>query len=339
MFVALWACSSTTEEDKNAQAEATSLDEVAPDSAEPDAQEESDTAEQPSDYIYDEEEQDSPSLPMTDVEDAITQALQAIFEIDPALFHNAYDRAIRPAYMAAAEGLDEDCPYYVDYYLEDYNQYYWSDNCTDERGTSFTGYGISYNTDEAESPDGYYVYNRYFYGDAAIGDSDGYLIEGSGYFSYSEYSTPGYSRWLYIDAYGKYRSDHPDQADTWLAQDLDIEIKMTATRYEGYPGNTMSLTASIGGLTGVVSSVRMEDVYLYNESLGSMCPGEPSGRVSVRDDEGNWYEVDFHGPKYWGAATFLPQCDGCGEVSWRGEPLGTVCPDFSPLLDWETRPW
>jgi hypothetical protein len=309
------------------------------DSSDPAVTDSADTALEPSDYIYDDDDKATPGLAMDEVESAITEAALAIFEIDPLLFHDAYDTATQDAYQAAAAGLEEECPYFVDYYLEDYGQYYWSDTCTDDRGTSYAGYGISYNLDGYTSGSTIYPHYRYFYGDALVTDPDGHSIEGSGYLYYYEYSYPGSSRTTYLNTYGTYRSDDPEHADTWLAQDLDIEINLTASHYQTYPGSTMSLTASVGGLEGAVSTVRMEEVYLYSESLGSMCPGEPSGLVSVRDDEGNWYEVDFHGPEYWGAAVFMPDCDGCGQVSWRGEALGTVCPDFSRLVSWESRPW
>ena len=49
--------------------------------------------------------------------------------------------------------------------------------------------------------------------------------------------------------------------------------------------------------------------------------GEPSGRVSVRTSDAVWLDVTFGGE---GAA----RCDGCGEVSWRGQVLGEACDDF-----------
>jgi hypothetical protein len=97
--------------------------------------------------------------------------------------------------------------------------------------------------------------------------------------------------------------------------------------------------ASVSGLTGELSAVRLNNIYMYSENLGSMCGIEPSGSIAVRDYAGNWYEAEFDGPKYYGAGTFPPDCDSCGRVYWRGELLGTVCPDFGLLVDWEERPW
>ena len=59
----------------------------------------------------------------------------------------------------------------------------------------------------------------------------------------------------------------------------------------------------------------------------------------MRDSEGEWYDVNFQGPPYQGARVLPNDCDGCGQVYYRGELLGEVCPDFSILTDWEDRPW
>ena len=61
--------------------------------------------------------------------------------------------------------------------------------------------------------------------------------------------------------------------------------------------------------------------------------------MSVRDLDGDWYDVVFDGPTDWGADSDPDLCDGCGEAYFRGEDVGAVCPDFSGLNGWEGTPW
>lgn len=60
------------------------------------------------------------------------------------------------------------------------------------------------------------------------------------------------------------------------------------------------------------------------------CADEPVGRVSLRLASGEWVDVEFASvdPDDEDAAL---DCDGCGEATVRGLPVGTVCTDFSPL--------
>jgi hypothetical protein len=61
--------------------------------------------------------------------------------------------------------------------------------------------------------------------------------------------------------------------------------------------------------------------------------------VSLRDSDGNWYDVVFDGPILYDDVIDPAVCDGCGEAWYRGEPMGTVCADFNALVDWEVSPW
>ena len=63
------------------------------------------------------------------------------------------------------------------------------------------------------------------------------------------------------------------------------------------------------------------------------------GNQQARDNAGQWYDVLFDGPLEYGEQVDPDLCDGCGQVWYRGEPLGEACVDFSHLLDWSGRPW
>ena len=78
---------------------------------------------------------------------------------------------------------------------------------------------------------------------------------------------------------------------------------------------------------------------IYSNELGSECDLEPYGTISVRDNDGNWVDVVFDGPAYWGAWAFQPHCDGCGMAYFRGEEVGPTCIDFSSWLEWENLSW
>ena len=90
---------------------------------------------------------------------------------------------------------------------------------------------------------------------------------------------------------------------------------------------------------GTANSIWFDGVWIATEGQGSDCPIEPSGTISIRDDAGDWYDVEFQGPGYSGAASFPPECDGCGDVWYQGENLGQACVDFSAMTDWEGSPW
>jgi hypothetical protein len=73
---------------------------------------------------------------------------------------------------------------------------------------------------------------------------------------------------------------------------------------------------------------------MLSTASGSECSSEPGGTVSVRDAEGEWYDVTFQGPVSGSSTSFPAECDGCGEVWFRGAPIGDVCPDLSTLQTW-----
>jgi hypothetical protein len=304
----------------------------------------------PSNYIH-ETEAVEPALTLAEIEQGIMDAILTVQTLDPAPLHESYRDA--QAYGAPTPtelgtidtGGDpgaEDCPNYDwDYYWENHRDY-WRDACTVAAGASFSGYAYSYDfgsyTDASET----YNYGGYAYynGSAKVVDGVGYTFTGSGTSSYYEREhTTSLDTTFYSSLSGNFRSDKPAYADTWLAKDLNIALYLYATRYAADGSLFIQVSASVSGLEGTINAIRFEDTILYSESLGSMCELEPSGKISLRGPEGHWYEAEFHGPKYWGAGAFPPDCDSCGPVYFRGQLLGEVCPDFSALRDWEVRPW
>ena len=333
LFGLVLACTSPAENSPQGT-EPTPAEDEAADSG--DSAEFSDEDEPPQEYVYDTEET-KPLLSSDDVSRAIEEGLATIFSIDPLPLHEAYE-----AMRALGDGT---CPYYYDDHYEDYGQYYWRDTCTAGSGTEFSGYGYSYmNEDYWSSEDLYTSLSAYYYGAARIVNRDGDTLDVSGSSSHSVYGYPESDQWYhYNQLVGDFISDDASDKGTWLAQGLSVDLYFYGVRYGNYdPVAYYSSTyGSLAGLTGEVTALRWEEIILYSESLGSPCPQEPSGTFSIRDTEGEWYHVSFDGPAYWGGETFPPECDGCGEVWYRGTYLGDTCVDFGRLANWGLgdRPW
>ena len=126
-------------------------------------------------------------------------------------------------------------------------------------------------------------------------------------------STPGLGAWVSA-------SDAPKRKLPWTLELVEVD-------------------GGLSGLGGDLDTVVFDAVTIFDESLGSTCPTEPGGVVSVRDVSGDWYDVVFDGPTEYGDESDPDLCDGCGAAYYRGEYLGQVCSDFTGMLDWEGTPW
>ena len=284
-------------------------------------------------YLYEDEDDEDRQLTLGTLEAGIADALDAIFSIDPADFHDTYE--------AMAASGDGDCPYYYEEYMTAYGQYYWRDSCTADEGITFSGYGISYANRDYQDGDYDYAINAYYSGAARLTDDGGQRLDASGYSRYYEYTyVPDARTAFYSRIWGEYTWEG-DGGRTWLSSGVTMDLYLYGIRYPAYEpaGHYTTLDGSLSGIDGAVTAVNMDSVFIYSESMSSACPDEPSGTISLRDADGDWYDVEFQGPQYWGGEAFPGDCDGCGDAFFRGEPLGAVCPDFSHLKDWGNRPW
>jgi hypothetical protein len=236
------------------------------------------------------------------------------------------------------------CPNYDEEEYESSGLDYWRDACTVGASAAFSGY--VYSRDRGEWVNGAYAYTHdaYYRGSARMVDARGYVFVGAGYSNHSEYTnTSTGDVTVYSSLNGNFRTDDPAYAGTWLAQDLNVSVYTSAVDYAEdefiTDGFSMVTSASLSGIDGVINALRLNNLYMYSESIGSPCEIEPSGSVEIRDNAGHWYQIHFQGPEYAGAPTFPPDCDACGPVYFHGELLGEVCPDFSDLGAWEVRPW
>lgn len=293
----------------------------------------------PSDYIYEDDEVEALLSP-EQVQQGITDGIVAMLSVDPDLMHDTYNTIIDESRSAALAG-EADCPYYYEDYYTYYGYYYWYDSCTAEDDLTYSGYGYSYDYEPYETSGYRYSDVSYLYGNLALTTPEGATFEGSGYSYHQEYgySTNYYAVYAYV--YGNWAYDGEDAEGNWLTQNLGVNTYVSASAYSdmGVPYSQMTMTGSVSGLSGDVNTIVMTDTFIYTEAYGSDCDLEPSGLISVRDSQGEWYDVEFQGPPYMGASVFPTDCDGCGQIWFRGEYLGEACPDFSRMTDWEVRPW
>ena len=302
-------------------------------SASPTADEDSPTvteeAELPSEYIYDEAGDPEPLLSIGELEESIQDVLAVIQQTNPALLTVSYD-ALR------LDVGDDYCPYY--YYDESGDAYYgydyWYGNCTADGGASFDGYAYSYSYGEYTSGSYRYLDQGYLLMYGSVTDRFGEVLEVSGSYYHDTYI---YNQYLYGYARlaGDVRWSSGAVEETWLGEEYSLNLTISHSQSPSGERD-LQLEGSLSGIPGVVNAALFEDVYLYS---GSACMLEPSGNISIRDSEGDWYLASFQGAPYSWAPVFSPECDGCGDVFYRGERMGSICPDFSAMTDWEVRPW
>jgi hypothetical protein len=284
-----------------------------------------DEASAPAPYIFAEEDPPTSSMDPAELEAAITAAAATVLTLDAA--------PIFPAYAAAMAGTDPTCPYYYDYQ----GSAYWYDACTASGGSSYNGYSFHQVYADYDAGDGNIYNGEAIYGVARIETADGHVFEAGGSAQQLVATADTYTYFQSL-IQGAFTWNGPEADGTWLADGVAPDLTMTAYTIPS-GGKYMRVDGGLSGLGGTLDTVVFDAVTLFDTALGSTCPTEPGGVVSVRDTDGEWYDVVFDGPADIGEAADASLCDGCGTAWFRGEYLGDVCADFSPLLAWETAPW
>lgn len=273
-----------------------------------------------------------PSLDLDQIATAVTQAIASAKAVD--------GRVLFEGYRAGMQGRDAACPYTNPDYQTYYGVDYWYDACTAASGYSFNGYGYGYQYDPYWSGTVHYSDSAYLYGDAAITWPDGTTYTASGTASYTHYDESTYDYGVMsLYTFGLYEWDAPEAAGTWLADGLSTSLSVYAVDYRLWGSRLVVFDGGLSHMEGVVNAVVFDQLYAANAAYGSPCEAEPGGSVSLRDAEGEWYDVVFDGADYGSSTAFPPECDGCGHVWFRGEAIGDVCPDLGGLLQWEGWEW
>ncbi len=286
-------------------------------------------AEAPVPYLFEEEDPPVASVDVSDLEAAIASAVALTLSLNAG--------PVFPAYHAAMADTDGSCPDYYDYE----GSQYWYDECSTPSGTSFSGYGFYQIYDDYDAGDGSIYNGHSLYGVARIETPDGETFVAGGS-AYQLVATAVDYTYYVSQIAGSFAWDGQEASDTWLATELSPDLTMTAYVAGAY-GSMVVADGGVSGLgaelaTGGLDTVVFDALTLMTDAL-TTCPTEPGGVVSVRDADGNWYDVVFDGPAEYGDTVNSTLCDGCGSAYFRGVYVGNVCADFSALVDWEVSPW
>lgn len=287
-----------------------------------------DTAVTPAPYIVEEEDPPQADFSAEQITAAILNAMTAAKGIHAA--------PVFDAYQAVMDGQDGGCP---NYYEQDGNEY-WYDYCTSDAGVTYNGYSFYYAYDNYDVGDGLIYNGGALYGVAQVTDAAGHTFEagGSAVEVVADAADGSYRMWQ-SQVQGSFAWDGPGGEGTWLAEGLAPDLIMYAYYLPAYEGHAFFLDGAVSGLGGDFDVVVFDSATIFDANAGGGCSIEPSGVVSVRDGEGNWYDVLFDGPVEWGGDFDAAACDGCGSAWFRGEEVGQACLDFSALTDWGTAPW
>lgn len=286
--------------------------------------------EAPGAYVYGDGDDTAPDVDLDALTLALEDAADRVLAIDPTLWIGAYQQA-----MTWEDGY---CPYHYEDYVELYGYDYWYGGCDTEDGGRFDGYAYgTQNSGPTES--GVYTYWHYGWlgGELSIEHADGEALDLAGYFYVQDYEV-GPNRYHYAQLDGSIRWEGEQRQGSWLSDGLSANIIISGG-YSETAGSYLNLDGGLSTGDAQGSAVWFDGVLMAQEARGHDCPVEPSGVVSVRAEDGTWYDVLFDGAPYIGGEVFPAACDGCGEVWVDGRAEGTVCPDLSVLTDWTSRPW
>lgn len=284
----------------------------------------------PAPYIVPEEDPPVANFSAEEVELALAEALD--------LATSLTGDKVFPAYDAVMAGADPDCP---NYYEQDGNVY-WYDVCTSSHGTQYNGYSFYYYYDQWNDGYGQLYTGDALFGVAQVWDAEGHLFEAGGTAYDLVVQGDGYMYWYSI-AQGAFAYDGPEAEGTWLEEGIAPDMSQIVYYVPTADARAYVMAGSVSGLSGGFTSAVFDETMILDEAMlpyfGADCSLEPGGIVSLRDVEGNWYDVVFDGPTNDDVATPLGRCDGCGEAFFRGESVGEVCADFTGLNAWEGAPW
>ena len=251
---------------------------------------------EPTPYIYEDAETVEASMTADDIGQAISALLEDTLQIHASPVFDSYD-----AIMTAQE---PDCPNYY----ENEGNLYWYDYCYSSDGSYFTGYAFS--LEYEDYPAEGYVYNgRALNAVAEVSTGEGHLFSAGGTAQFlradstEEAHDVQHIIW-YSVIQGSYAYDGPEAAGTWLNEgispDLTLQIAEIPEEAEaGVSGRTFTADGGVSGLSGDIGTFLFDAFQVWPAEFGNSCPEEPHGMISVRDEDGLWYDVVFDGSEPW----------------------------------------
>ena len=287
-----------------------------------------DPVDEPTEYIYDEEDPPKSDVDLGQLGDALQGAIDQLLDLNAG--------PVLAAYSYVADGQTATCPrvYEMD------GNVYWFDQCTTEDGTSFSGYGFYY--DYYDIPVGGEWVGDYELLSGAnqviTADGDTLDVAGTATMVASVHNTQPALLWQ-SNVQGSFRWDGPGSDGTWLATGAAPDMGITVYERTDNGGRAVIVDGGVSGLDGEATAIVFDNVNVINANLGSACPREASGTISVRTTTGDWIDLIFDGPTFETLPGDTTKCDGEGRAFYRGEQLGDVSADFSGLLEYVEAPW
>jgi len=142
---------------------------------------------------------------------------------------------------------------------------------------------------------------------------------------------------------GTFRAGGPGAPDSpWLSGARRPSASVSGFVYRPTGGTNLTFDGGVSGLDGLpagVSAVAFDGLTFREVLAGASCEDEPGGTVSVRADDGSWYDVAFDGPTDEAPETEAATCDGCGATWFRGVEVDATCLSPDAYLSWEVSPW
>ena len=102
----------------------------------------------------------------------------------------------------------------------------------------------------------------------------------------------------------------------------------------GY-GQAINICGSFSTDIGHVLISRLE----FLNTPAASCREEPYGEMALYLMDVGWLDMTLDGTPIDDPERDTPNCDGCLTLRYRDVVLGDICPDFSGLISWESRPW
>lgn len=291
-----------------------------------------DTGLDPSPYIYEEDAQSPPAIDADALGLAIEEAAGQVLSLNAV--------PVWQSYLAATATADAYCPAVY----TGPEATYWFDQCTDSSGTSYAGYGYVIAYDDLPNED-YSMTARGLFSVATVDTASGDRFESGGSASWLVATNSGELPHTYYQSAinGSFTWTGPEADGTWMHSGLVPDLTVTAAWVPdngfGDSAQLVYLQGALSGMAGAHTALSFEGFRLATATLGSACELEPSGVISLRLEDGTWVDVLFDGPTDEDPAVGPGICDGCGAATWRGEPVGEVCADFSALFAWSEAPW
>lgn len=230
----------------------------------------------------------------------------------------------------------------------------WQDHCTTPAGFTYDG-ALTWRTDAARDGEPDTILgavesgSRTLFGNGTVGSEQGLVFDfgGTGEDAFTSNVAPDYAQWSYSstvrgEALGLASFGDGATLPGGFRADLYVAYTGGTTQTVEARGDLLLHGARIGDRFGGISA----DLALPGPAVAASteCVDEPTGWISLRDDDAYWYDLVFQ-PRYAEDATGdvyenypYGECEGCGTLYIRGVEQGTVCLDVSDLFDGTLSP-